>query len=433
MSLSLTTGPVPAVVFLLGLAGLCWLCWGTRRYLTRLVPLALIGAGAGTILLFLAAEVLLEWWNASLPRYLYLYSTAGILALLLVVPRWRASRRALSRIVTVAAAAAVLLAAVSGANTAYSQYPTLESLVVNPGESSGPLPTRSPPAGQDPPQPATETNWTPPADMPAQGKVYQTRIPESGSGYQAGSGLVYLPPAYLASPPAQNLPVILALHGQPGSPADWFTGGQLQSVMDDFAAGHKGLAPVVVVPDLSGGANANWSLCLDSSQGRGATYLAEDVPRWVRENLAAGLSSSRQWAAAGYSYGGTCALQLAVNFPDAYPTFVDIAGENAPTVPGGIQSLLSTYFGGNSAAFTAQNALDVLKTGSFPDSAGIVVVGRDDSTYADQGRQVYEAAKAAGMEVTLQELPGGHSWVVWKEGLAGNLDWLSRRLGILDQ
>ncbi|MEB7503048.1 alpha/beta hydrolase [Arthrobacter koreensis] len=430
MNLALTTGPVPVIAFSLGVAGLCWLCWGPKRYVTRVVPFALIAAAAGTVLLFVAAELLLSWWNASFPRYLYLYSTMGILALLLVVPRWRMSRSIPAKILTSFSAVVVLLASASAANVAYGQYPTVESLLVRPGESSGEVPIRKPLAGQDT-TPSTEANWTPPSNMPSQGRVYDVRIPESGSGYAAGSSLVYLPPAYLGTPHAQNLPVLIALHGQPGAPADWFAGGQLQQVMDDFAAQHHGLAPVVVIPDLSGGTNSNWSLCLDSKQGRGATYLAEDVPRWIQANLAAGLNGPQQWATAGYSYGGTCALQLAVNFPDAFPTFIDIAGENEPTIPGGIQTLLDTYFGGDASAFAAQNALDVLKKQSFPNTAGIVVIGKDDGVYNGEGRQVYDAAKAAGMDVQLQELPGGHSWQVWKAGLSGNLDWLGQRLGIL--
>lgn len=126
-------------------------------------------------------------------------------------------------------------------------------------------------------------------------------------------------------------------------------------------------------------------------------------------------------------------MQLAVNFPDTFPTFIDISGENQPTIPGGVQSLVNTYFGGDASAFAAQNALDILKKQTFPNTAGIVVVGKDDGVYNGQGRQVYDAAKAAGMDVQLQELPGGHSWQVWKEGLSDNLDWLGRRLGILGQ
>ena len=432
MNLSLTSGPVPVLALSLGAAGLCWLCWGPRRYLTRVVPFAVMGALAGTVLLFVAAELLLSWWDASFPRYLYLYSAGGILAVLLAVPRWRLARGVLARILTVLSVAAVLLGAVSAANVAYGQYPTLQSLVDSPGDSSGAVPLRKLVPGQDT-TPSTEANWTPPSDMPAEGGVYEVQIPGAVSGYAAGTSLVYLPPAYVASPPAQNLPVLIALHGQPGTPADWFAGGQLQQVMDDFAAQHNGLAPVVVLPDLSGGSNANWSLCLDSKQGRGATYLAEDVPAWIKNNLSAGLAGPQQWAVAGYSYGGTCSVQLAVNFPDTFPTFIDISGENQPTIPGGVQSLVNTYFGGDASAFAAQNALDILKKQTFPNTAGIVVVGKDDGVYNGQGRQVYDAAKAAGMDVQLQELPGGHSWQVWKEGLSDNLDWLGRRLGILGQ
>nr|WP_231715278.1 alpha/beta fold hydrolase [Arthrobacter gengyunqii] len=267
--------------------------------------------------------------------------------------------------------------------------------------------------------------------MPSEGKVYSAEIPGSTSGYASNSALVYLPPAYLASPAAVNLPVLVLIHGQPGSPNDWLVGGQLLDMMDSFAAKHQGLAPVVVMPDASNADNTNWPLCLDSDISSSATYLAVDVPSWVRQHLAAGLSGGSQWAVAGYSYGGTCALQLAANYPDTYPTFIDIAGESEPTVTQGTDSLINTYFGGDKSRFTAQNALDRLAAQSFPDSAGIIAVGADDSVYTPEGRQVYEAARAAGMQVTLQVLPGGHSWQVWQAGLANNLDWLGRRLGIL--
>jgi S-formylglutathione hydrolase FrmB len=34
------------------------------------------------------------------------------------------------------------------------------------------------------------------------------------------------------------------------------------------------------------------------------------------------------------------------------------------------------------------------------------------------------------MKVTWMELPGGHSWQVWKPGLEKNLPWLADRLGL---
>lgn len=427
---ALTSGPLPVAVLALGCLALAWLCVGDRRYVRRVLPAALGAAAAGTGLLFVLAELVFRWWNASLPRYLYIYAAAGIFVLALLVPRLRATGRPGGRILTLAAAALVLLCVASGANTAYRQYPTLESLLTPPAPEDGDLPRRNPQDVAGLP-PTTADTWQPPSDMPADGAVFSTDIPESGSGYTSGPALVYLPPAYLASTPATDLPVLVLLHGQPGSPSDWTVSGQLLEVMDEFADRHRGLAPVVVIPDLSGTGGTDWPLCLDSKVGRSATYLAVDLPAWVRENLASGLSGEQQWAAAGYSYGGTCALQLAVNFPQVYPTFVDIAGENEPTDPAGRQALIDTYFGGDEAAFQAQNPLDRLTRQSYPDSHGIIVVGRDDGVYAPQGRQVYDAAKAAGMDVQLQELPGAHSWQVWQAGLKENLQWLSTRLGLL--
>ena len=429
----LSSGAFPAVLLALGVLSLLWLVLGGRRHLRLVLPAAVLAAGALTVLLYVLGEGLFHWWDASFPRFLYVYAYLGILALLLAVPRLTAAGGTWSRLLTLTASALAVLAVAGAVNSAYGQYPTLGSLLAPPSTQAGDLPQRDPAAAAGQPA-STDANWNAPADLPARGSVYQAQIPGPVSGYASNPALIYLPPAYLADPPATNLPVLVLIHGQPGSPTDWLVGGQLADVMDNFAAAHQGLAPVVVMPDASNASNANWPLCLDSNISSSATYLAVDLPAWVREHLASGLDGGSQWAVAGYSYGGTCAMQLAVNFPAAYPSFIDIAGEAEPTVPQGRKSLIDTYFGGDADAFTRQNALDRLAApdaGPFEGSAGIVVVGAGDSVYAPAGKRVYEAMQAAGIDVQLQSLHGGHSWEVWKAGLANNLDWLGRRLGIL--
>ncbi|MET4060566.1 S-formylglutathione hydrolase FrmB [Arthrobacter sp. UYP6] len=430
-SISLVTGAVPVALLALGGLSLIWLAGGGQRHLLVVVPAAMLVSAALTFTLFLLAEAVFQWWNASLPRTLYIYAGLGILAVILAVVRFRAVDTVPTRVLALTAAALALLAVAVTVNTAYSQYPTLASLINPPRPVGQKVPERDPATAAGQPT-TTEANWTPPANMPSGGSLYSADIPGTVSGYASNPALVYLPPAYLAHPAAVNLPVLVLIHGQPGVPSDWLVGGQLLNMMDTFAAAHNGLAPVVILPDASNANNANWPLCLDSDISASGTYLAVDLPAWVQQHLASGLGGGSQWAVAGYSYGGTCSMQLATNFPDAYPTFIDIAGETEPTIAQGKEALISTYFGGDESRFKAQNALDRLAAQSFPDSAGIVAVGVDDSVYAPQGRQVYQAAKAAGMDVTLQELPGGHSWQVWKAGLENNLDWLCRRLGILE-
>ncbi len=116
----------------------------------------------------------------------------------------------------------------------------------------------------------------------------------------------------------------------------------------------------------------------------------------------------------GFSDGGTCALQLAVNYPEVYPTFIDSSGENQPTIRQGDQVLLQAYFGGSAAEFRKQNALDVIKTRKYPGTAGIISVGAADTFYRPQGGQVYQAMKSSGINVQFQAAPGGHA------GRAGN-------------
>ncbi len=135
------------------------------------------------------------------------------------------------------------------------------------------------------------------------------------------------------------------------------------------------------------------------------------------------------WAVGGLSNGGTCALQLAVNAPDLFGVFIDVSGEDAPTL-GDRATTIARAFGGDEAAYTAVNPLDVLAARSFPDTAGYLVAGRDDAQYRPQADRVLAACRAAGMDVSLTELPGGHTWEVWGPGLEGALPWLGTQLGI---
>jgi S-formylglutathione hydrolase FrmB len=118
---------------------------------------------------------------------------------------------------------------------------------------------------------------------------------------------------------------------------------------------------------------------------------------------------------------------MAVNHSDVYPTFVDISGEAEPTL-GDRARTINTVFEGDQAAFAAVNPLDILPTRTFPNSAGFLVGGTTDSVYLPQAQRVYAACQAAGMDVQLQVLPGGHTFRVWGPGLSAALPWLGSRL-----
>jgi S-formylglutathione hydrolase FrmB len=198
-------------------------------------------------------------------------------------------------------------------------------------------------------------------------------------------------------------------------------------MMDRFAASHGGLAPVVVMPDWLGAPFTN-TLCLDSRLGAVQTYLTVDVPAWVRATLQVDPDPA-SWAVGGLSAGGTCALQLAVNAPQTFPTFVDVSGQSEPTL-GDRARTVAAAFGGDAAAFASVNPLELLAARSYPGSAGTVVVGSGDSLFRPQAQQVADAARRAGMQIEYRELPGGHDWRVWAPGLETSLPWLATRTGL---
>ena len=427
---SLLSGAVPAVITVLGAAALLGLCFSRRRSWWWLWgPVALLVSAALAWLIVIAVD---DWWQPfpdGLPRTSAVWIGVALLGVVLAlfrIPalRWR------GRLATVVAALLVVVLSAAQINKEFAEYPTLRAapgpwqakVGTLAGGDQNKVPTVDVPAGQ-----ALDQVWNPPANLPAQGTLSRADIPGTLSHFAARQAYVYLPPAYQANP-RPLLPVLVLTAGQPGSPDDWITAGQLVSVMDKFASEHRGLAPVVAVVDPLGSQFAN-TLCMDSKIAKVQTYLAKDVPAWVDSHLQTG-TGRKAWSIGGLSFGGTCALQLAVNAPQVYGSFLDISGQNEPTL-GSRSQTVNEAFGGDSAAFAAVNPLDVLKHTRFPDTAGALVVGSGDSTYAPQQREVLAACRQAGMTTTWLELPGGHSWEVWRPGLVDELPWLAEQTGLI--
>jgi enterochelin esterase-like enzyme len=331
----------------------------------------------------------------------------------------------------VLAAGLVVVGAAIGINAYYGQSSMLHAVARVPPGGRAPIaaipPVVSSPYQPRPGQPLVE-GWRPPSTMPTKGVITQVAIASPVSGFAATrDAYVYLPPAYLVED-RPLLPVLMLLHGQPGSPSNWIDDGQIGAMMDAFAAGHHGLAPVVVAPDATGAESAN-PMCLDSALGNSESYLTKDVPNWIRENLQVD-EQTQHWAVAGFSYGGTCSLQLALRRPDLFPTFIDMSGQREPTL-GTRAETVDAAFGGDEERFREVNPLDELATKTFPDTAGRLIVGSADSEYLPQLRDVYAACLQYGLNVRWQELPGGHEFQVWAGGLQGSLEWLAARTGLV--
>ncbi|MFF4224390.1 alpha/beta hydrolase [Streptomyces abikoensis] len=427
---SLVSGWIPFAVLAAGLCALAALFFSRRRvWWARRSPAAVVLAALLTLLLQVAVDDWLQPFPDPLPTEVVLW--AGVAALGLCLTAFRLPLlRPRHWLPAVLAGLLVVLMGASQINRHFDQYPTARSALnawlqktTRLSEATGTAgPTLAVPPGK-----ALSEVWRPPAGMADTGTISRTDIPGTVSGFKARSAYVYLPPAYRATP-RPLLPVLVLMAGQPGSPDEWINSGRLVEMMNAFARDHRGLAPVVAVVDPLGSQFAN-TLCLDSRLGNVQTYLATDVPDWIRSHLqVAGARTS--WAVSGLSFGGTCSLQLGVNAPQVYGVVNDISGQDAPTL-GSRQKTIDKAFGGDAAAYEKVNPLDVMARQRFPDTKAAFVAGSDDGTYRPQQRKVYEAAVKAGMRAEFVLLPGGHSWAVWRPGLERQLPWLSRETGLI--
>lgn len=434
VGLSLLHGPV-AVMLTVGVGASLLALLSSHRdrsWYRRAVPLAVLAA----VVLLVGAEAalaVLQPFPDPLPWSVPAWVGAGLLALSLAVAGWRRQtwRR---RAVAVSAVLVVLVGAANGINEMYAAFPTVGAALQLPphdevpaSQALGAAKAVIPPttAGTATGRPL-ELSWQAPAGTPATGAVAQVSIPGPRSGFSARPAWVYVPPAYRSVRPPL-LPVLVLLGGQPGSPRDWVDAGGLAETMDAFAAAHSGLAPIVVMPDALGAETAN-PLCMDSRLGQADTYLAVDVPDWIAGALQVDPDHAH-WAVAGFSYGGTCALQLAVAHPQLFPTLLDISGQQGPTL-GDPATTVDSAFGGDRAAFSAVDPLQELAAGRFTGTTALLAAGTQDEQYHPQTVAVGTALAAAGAAVTFTDIPGGHTWTVGTTALRQALPVIGRRTGL---
>jgi S-formylglutathione hydrolase FrmB len=242
--------------------------------------------------------------------------------------------------------------------------------------------------------------------MPAHGVVVPVTIGAETSKFRHRGELVYLPPAWFARTPPPELPVVLMVGAEINTPADWLRIGGAASTADAFAAAHGGNAPVLVFVD-SGGAFGNDTECVNGSRGNAADYLTNDVPPFIASSFGVSQDSAH-WGVAGFSTGGTCAVDLTVMHPELFSAFVDIAGDVGPNA-GTKEQTITRLFGGNAAAWAAFDPTTVItRHGPYHGVAGWFAVAPSTDRDANAGR---------------------HDWGFAASAFAAALPWLSGQLG----
>jgi enterochelin esterase-like enzyme len=248
---------------------------------------------------------------------------------------------------------------------------------------------------------------------------------------------VYLPPQYFQKPYAHyKFPVIELLHGSPGSPQAWVDVMDVIPTFLGLLESRPSDAAVLVMPDTDGG--QQYSLqCLNDPGGiQDMTFVAQDVPDYLAR-LVRVQPPGRAWGLAGYSEGGYCTANIALQDPRGYGAAGIMSGYFAPIAsqvpagnrPGGKPELVNVFAGNPAlqALNTPQSYVGQVPLSEQLPAFWLAAGDQDkgDVSAATSFRQVLQTRQAV---VPLLLVPGGHQGSVWRAALGPMLAWMTPQL-----
>ncbi|NKY40697.1 alpha/beta hydrolase-fold protein [Cellulomonas septica] len=255
-----------------------------------------------------------------------------------------------------------------------------------------------------------ETTIAAPADL---------RVPTSTT-------YLYTPPGYDDS--GRTLyPLVMLLHGAPGTSQAWFGNGIARTLDALITSGQ--LRPVIVVTPDTNGTGTDDTGCLDSTQGGSEveSYLEDVVVPWADDHY----PTSRDWrygAVGGMSAGAYCALDQGLRHVDRYGTILAIMPYDSPG-SSGVDQLGAD---GDLAAHTPSRYLPTL---DLPHPVAVFLADGDEEDVAEVRRartDLTAALRARGQTVVTRIVPGGHDWNTAAEAIPYGLVFWEQQMRAAD-
>ncbi|WP_236950104.1 alpha/beta hydrolase-fold protein [Mycobacterium sp. MS1601] len=419
MPISLLHGVVPFVTQAVAAATLvAAVGWRTRRWRRVFVPLSVLAGAALTLWLYwyIADE---GWGGTPPPGGLWAWVGLTGVAIGVLVLGWR-SARGWRRAASVSAVLLCVVSAALSVNLWVGYVPDVQAGWNQ--LTAGPLPDQIDATGVS----ALVANTREQHRLPAKGSVVEVSIPGDASHFAHRDEFVYLPPAWFATSPPPQLPTVVMIGGEFNTPADWMRAGNAITTLDTFAAAHHGNAPVVLFVDAVGTFH-NDTECVNGPRGNAADHITKDVVPYVVSHF--GVSPDRTgWAVAGWSMGGTCAVDLATMHPDQFSVFEDIAGDLAPNA-GTPEQTLARLYGGDSAAQASFDPTTVMtRHGPYTSEAGLFVsplAQFGQATQAQAAQALSTVARTENITCSVVTMPGNHDWTFATAAFSQTLPWLA--------
>lgn len=257
------------------------------------------------------------------------------------------------------------------------------------------------------------------------GAVTSVSISDSNSHFGSYDANVWLPPQYFSDPRA-HFPVVLLMHGNPGSNNDWLNGSSAAET--GLAVAKSGKPVILVFPTVLQNGVTGDSLCLDTpTQGNAETYLLKDVVPTIDKMFRTRVDA-KQRGIGGLSMGGYCALNLGLKNPDLFSVALDFSGETSPvadTLPGGLQELLGANWQQQANVNDPARYWSQLDGSKGP--AVFMYSGTGDVAILSAMQKLAPELQSKGFTVKVGSGPGTHDFVTFGNGLKEALPWAAAR------
>jgi enterochelin esterase-like enzyme len=227
---------------------------------------------------------------------------------------------------------------------------------------------------------------------------------------------VYLPPGYDPNG-SRRYPVVLLLHGDPGSYRDWLGLG-IAKIVDAGIATASLPRVILVVPDGNGKVvrASQWANGWDG-RDRVEDSVLELVAQVDQDYRT--LADRRYRVIAGLSEGGFGAANLAARHPQVFLAAISLSGYFSARGP---------VFG-RDTGYRRANSPDLLVLEAPARRVGyFLVAGEQDVRYRSTAQAFAAELDGLGVRHQLFLLPGGHEGSVWTTGLVMGLEQLKAEL-----
>jgi len=418
-NISIVAGWFPVLLFWATVA-VCVMAVVLRRDVLKEFAIG-VPIGIGFVVLLFAGLHLTQAIPVGAPRSLYVWLIVVCLVAGLVLAGWRRAHWP-RRVCGIVAVFLAVVSAGSAANQTFQYYPTFDRLL---GQSANHFLDNAQLNSM-----RTQVAGT--GQLPSHGATLSISIPGKDLTFTPRPAYVWVPPAWFARSHPQ-LPVIELLHGTPGQPSDWTRASYADATALAFAEQHKGVAPILVMPDINGSLDGDTE-CVNSTMfGTVETYLTKTVPDFMRKNFNASTAPG-SIATAGLSEGGTCAMNLALSTSKEIPVFANYSGAESPTYTSDdTEQTIHALFGGSAADYDAYNAPYLLTKHRFAGLAGWFEAGTQDTEGLPAARALQGLAANAGIDTCIATPPGAHNFDFWTHAFQDSLPWLSWKLKLTPQ